>query len=129
MRYYIPLFFALLSLACDNSEEEVILDGTLEGAWELQEIQCYCAFEPETDFSDTRLVFDTKNDRVEVIDGNADQFFKQAGTYFYGGQSNVINFPDGTGYQFEVNGNQLMLVYLDVPGIADDEVVYFFRRP
>lgn len=121
------LFCCLVS--CDSEDDQVIYDNSLDGEWELKEISCFCAFDPELDFTDTKLIFDVDNDSVLVINEGTYQLFKESGEYRYGGQNNIISFPDNTSYQFEVNGSQLSLVYIDQPNIADDEVAYYFSRP
>ena len=95
----------------------------------LTEISCFCAFDPEIDFTETRLLFDVDTSSVTVINDGNYQLFKESGIYKYGGQNNILSFPDETSYQFEVKGSQLSLIYLDEPNIADDEVAYYFKRP
>ncbi len=123
------LLILVLVFSCETSDDQVILDYQVEGEWMLTEISCFCAFDPEIDFTETRLLFDVDTSSVTVINDGNNQLFKESGIYKYGGQNNIISFPDETSYQFEVKGSQLSLIYLDEPNIADDEVAYYFRRP
>jgi len=123
------LLILVLIFSCETSDDQVILDSQLEGEWMLTEISCFCAFDPEIDFTETRLLFDIDNSSVTVINDGNYQLFKESGIYKYGGQNNILSFPDETSYQFEVKGSQLSLIYLDEPNIADDEVAYSFKRP
>ncbi|MDC6388211.1 hypothetical protein PP182_05935 [Maribacter sp. PR1] len=126
-RFFLSIL--VLVFSCETSDDQVILDYQLEGEWMLTEISCFCAFDPEIDFTETRLLFDVDTSSVTVINDGNYQLFKESGIYKYGGQNNIISFPDETSYQFEVKGSQLSLIYLDEPNIADDEVAYYFRRP
>ena len=116
-------------ISCDSDNDPVIQDNGLNGEWILQEVSCFCAFDANVDFSETRLIFEIDTNTLTVINEGTDRFFKESGEYRYDGQNNILDFTDNTSYQFEVTGNQLTLVYLDNPEIADDEVVYSFRRP
>lgn len=123
------LLILVLVFSCETSDDQVILDNQLEGEWMLTEISCFCAFDPEIDFTETRLLFDVDTSSVTVINDGNYQLFKESGIYKYGGQNNILSFPDETSYQFEVKRSQLSLIYLDDPNIADDEVAYYFKRP
>ncbi|UWX54694.1 hypothetical protein NYZ99_17895 [Maribacter litopenaei] len=129
MKRILLFIVSIVLLSCDSENDPVIQDAALHGEWMLQEISCFCGFDPETDFSETKLFFDVENSKLTVINEGTSQFFKEAGEYYYGGQNNILDFTDGTSYQFQVKGRQLSLVYLDNPNIADDEVAYYFIRP
>lgn len=129
MKRFFLILVTALYLSCETDDQPVILDAGLNGEWILQEVSCFCAFDPEIDFSQTRILFDVENSLLTVFNEGNYQLFKEPGEYYYGGQNNIINFADDTSYQFEINGSQLSLVYLDNPNIADDEVAYFFIRP
>lgn len=129
MKRFLGLMILVFLISCDSDNDPIIQDTGLNGEWILQEVSCFCAFDADVDFSETRLVFDTQKSTLTVIHEGSERFFKEAGEYKYGGQNNILDFTDNTSYQFEVTGNQLTLVYLDRLEIADDEVVYSFRRP
>ncbi|KAA2219591.1 MULTISPECIES: hypothetical protein [Maribacter] len=128
MKRFLGLMMLVYLISCDSDNDPVIQDTGLNGEWILQEVSCFCAFDANVDFSETRLIFETDTNTLTVINEGTDRFFKESGVYRYGGQNNVLDFTDNTSYQFEVAENQLTLVYLDNPQIADDEVVYSFRR-
>ncbi len=128
MKRFFWVMISILFISCNQDDGPVIQDTALNGEWILQDISCFCGFDPEVDFSETRLFFDTENDKITVFNDGDYQFFKESGEYYYGGQNNILNFADDTSYQFEIKGEQLSLVYLDNPNIADDEVAYFFVR-
>ncbi|ASV30526.1 hypothetical protein [Maribacter cobaltidurans] len=129
MKRFFWVMISILFISCNQDDGPVIQDTSLNGEWILQDISCFCGFDPEIDFSETRLFFDTENDKLTVFNDGDNQFFKQSGDYYYGGQNNILTFTDDTSYQFEIKGKQMSLVYLDNPNIADDEVAYFFVRP
>lgn len=128
MNRFLGLMILVFLISCDSDNDPVIQDTGLNGEWILQEVNCFCAFDADVDFSETRVVFDTQQSTLTVINEGTNRFFKESGEYQYGGQNNILDFTDNTSYQFEVTGNQLTLVYLDNPQIADDEVVYSFGR-
>ncbi|APQ17005.1 hypothetical protein BTR34_06570 [Maribacter hydrothermalis] len=118
----------MLFFACNTDDEPVIADAALEGEWQLLNVVCYCSFEPDTDFSLTKINFDTDRSRVTVIHDGQYSFFREAGEHFYGGQGDRIGFSDDTVYRFEVEGSLLTLTLQDNPEIADDEVTFVFKR-
>lgn len=128
MKRFLGLMMSVFLISCDSDNDPVIQDTGLNGEWILQEVSCFCAFDANVDFSETRLIFETDTNTLTVINEGTDRFFKESGVYRYGGQNNILDFTDNTSYQFEVAENQLTLVYLDNPQIADDEVVYSLRR-
>lgn len=128
MKRFLGLMMSVFLISCDSDNDPVIQDTGLNGEWILQEVSCFCAFDANVDFSETRLIFETDTNTLTVINEGTDRFFKESGVYRYGGQNNILDFTDNTSYQFEVAENQLTLVYLDNPQIAVDEVVYSLRR-
>ncbi|WP_339625363.1 hypothetical protein [uncultured Maribacter sp.] len=120
----LPLFF----LACDPEGEPAIADAALEGEWVLSQVVCYCSFEPDTDFTLTKVVFDTDRDLVKVTHDGEYAFFRETGEHFYGGQGDRLGFSDNSVYRFDVEGSLLTLTFQDSPEIADDEVTFLFKK-
>ncbi len=118
----------ILLVSCMQDDEPVIADAALEGEWVLTNVACFCFFEPDTDFTSTRLIFEPEDSKITVIHDGDLSFFREAGVYYYGGQGNRIGFSDNSVYRFEINGSLLTLTYQDEPEIADDEVFYTLRR-
>ena len=56
------LLLAILAVSCspDNTEEGVV-NVDLEGSWVLEDVSCFCYFEPDTDFSSHRISFAGSN--------------------------------------------------------------------
>ena len=128
MRINLLVVLTLMFYACNPDDETAIEDAVLEGEWILTNVSCFCGFDPGTDFTLTRILFDTDNDKITVIQNGENTFFREAGEYFYGGQGNRIGFADDTVYSFEINDSLLTLIFQDNPQIADDEVSYTFKR-
>ncbi|MGC1514809.1 MAG: hypothetical protein WA810_04480 [Maribacter sp.] len=125
------IFFSLLLsglLGCVPDDEPAIIDSSLNGEWTLTSVSCFCYFEPENDFTLTKLIFDAKNDKLTVIQNGKYEYFREAGEYSYGGQADRIGFSDNTVYRFEVYGDVLTLTFQDDPLLADDEIVYVLKR-
>lgn len=124
-------FLVVLSLsffACNPDDEPAIADAILEGKWVLSRVVCYCGFEPNTDFSLTKIVFNSDRDLVTVTHDGEYTFFREAGEHFYGGQADRLGFSDNSVYRFEVEESLLTLTFQDSPQISDDEVTYIFTR-
>lgn len=118
----------ILLVSCNPDDEPAIADAALEGEWILTNVGCFCGFEPDTDFTLTRLIFEPENNKITVIQDGDYTFFREAGVYYYGGQGDRFGFSDNSVYRFEINGSLLTLTYQDNPRIADDEVFYTLRR-
>lgn len=127
MKLKIIVVLFLLFISC-NSDDPLIADAELEGEWILSDVVCYCAFEPDIDFSLTKISFDPNRNKVTVTNESEYAFFRDNGEHIYGGQANRINFSDGSVFFFETSGEQLTLTFEDNVDIADDEVTYIFTR-
>lgn len=128
MKAFFLSVLSVLLVSCDLVDEPVIADAALEGEWILTNVACFCGFEPDTDFTLTRLIFEPENSKITVIQDGDYTFFREAGVYYYGGQGDRIGFSDNRVYRFEINGSLLTLTYQDEPEIADDEVFYTLKR-
>ena len=128
MKKWLVLVGALcISFSCANDEVSDPVDNDLAGEWVLTNISCFCFFEEDTDFSATRLTFNTDENKATVQNLGENTYFKESGTYRYNGKENNIKFSDGTSYTFTIEGTVLQLDFVDNPDIADDEVLYSFR--
>lgn len=123
-RIFLVAFLGLLSFSCSNDYNDK-LTFDLEGKWTLYNVSCFCAFGDNPDFSANKITFNTED--LEVENAGEFQFFENAeGDYSVDG--NVLTFADGNQYTFEVKLDRLVLVFVDEPGIADDEVTFEFIR-
>ncbi len=68
------IVLSLVFFACNPDDESEIADAVLEGEWVLTQVSCFCGFEPETDFTLTRILFDTDNDKITVIQNGENTF-------------------------------------------------------
>lgn len=127
MKLKIVAVLFLLFISCSN-DDPLIADAELEGEWILSDVVCYCGFEPDIDFSLTKISFLPSKNKVTVTNESEYVFFRDNGEHIYGGQANRINFSDGSVYFFETRGEQLTLTFEDNVDIADDEVTYIFTR-
>ena len=117
-----------VSFSCSTDEERNTVDDSLEGEWILSNISCFCFFEEDTDFSTTRLRFNTKDGKVTVDNTGSNTYFKESGTYTYSSEGNVIRLSATEAYVITIKGSSLQLVFEDNPDVADDEVSYSFIR-
>ncbi|QCX01354.1 hypothetical protein FGM00_15010 [Aggregatimonas sangjinii] len=121
------LLLAILAVSCsaDNPEEGVV-NVDLEGNWVLENVSCFCFFEPDTDFSTHRISFEGSKLTVSSTDDNF--FLMEDGKYNYTVAGNLITFPDGVQYRYQVDNQQLQLNFVDNPELADDEVTFTYYK-
>lgn len=120
--------FFLFFLMCQNPEEIQLIES-LEGQWILEDVICYCAFD-NYDFSTNQLWFSpSKNLLVNKgIDGESVSIAKPYYPQTYSIKDQTLTLENGNSYTYKIEGSTLVLHYIDVPEIADDEVSYFFKK-
>ncbi len=130
MRNYLVLLLTLLLCSCSSDDDgEGDLDATLSGVWTLTNVSCFCGFPDPPGFEQTELGFDTQNNEVQVVqNGNGLDYFRPAGTYSYQESGETVILEDGRAYRFNIEGDVLILNFVDEPQIADDEISYTLRR-
>ena len=127
MKKYLSLA-CLVTLLSSTEDDDKVLDNSLNGEWTLTNVICFCGFPNPTDFHLTALNFQTSENTVVVNNSGNSVYFMESGTYSFSVSGNSITFDDGNSYKYEVKGNTLILSYIDVPEIADDEITYFLER-
>jgi hypothetical protein len=55
-------------------------------------------------------------------------YFRENCTYTYSGNDTRITFEDGQAFDIELDEEKLLLIFVDSPEIADDEVNYSFVK-
>lgn len=116
------LILSLLFVSCSKDNDDVI-NVELQGSWTLSDVMCYCAFEPDTDFSTHKITFEKSN---LIVSSSENLQFLSSGSYTVNG--NRITLHDGTQYKYVIKGNNLELTFVDEPGIADDELLLVYER-
>mgnify|MGYP000253522864 CR=1 FL=1 len=121
------LLLAILAVSCspDNTEEGVV-NVDLEGSWVLEDVSCFCYFEPDTDFSSHRISFAGSN--LTVVNEGDYSFFSESGDFNYTVAGNLITMPDGAQYRYKIDNQQLQLIFVDDPLLADDEVSFIYYK-
>jgi len=118
---------AVLAVACSpESPEEGVVNVDLEGSWILDNVSCFCFFEPDTDFSTHRLSFAGSN--LTVINDGEYSFFSETGDFNYSVAGNLITLPDGAQYRYQIDNQRLQLIFVDDPLLADDEVSFTYYK-
>ena len=121
------LLLAFLAFSCttDNPDEGVV-NVDLQGDWVLDDVSCFCFFGPETDFSQYRISF--QGSRL-IVSGEGETMFLAAnGTYTYTVEGNLITLPSGVQYRYQIIDQQLQLIFVDNPQLADDEITLFYYK-
>ncbi len=130
--------FVLMMLTFTLCDEEALdskaelewrLQSQLADTWVLTDKICYCYFGEEVDFNDTWMKIDPQTNQITVTEyGPNPYWYEFTGTKSYDIEGDVITFDSGRSFQVSMAENTATWTYIDVPEIADDEVVFVFRR-
>ncbi len=123
-RILIVLLMTVMVVACSKDDDD---NGNtvLEGRWTLTNVSCFCYFGENPDFSGNKLVFEGNNLKVENS-GDFNFFANEVGNFTI--QGDVITFNNGLQYTYVVNPGVLELTFVDDPGIADDEILFAYKK-
>lgn len=127
MNKLIILFAITLLVSCshnDDSEKEILLAGE----WYLSEVNCFCFFD-SNNFEEYTLRFDTSKNTLHLNNPAGKPYFiAESGSYEYTIDKEIIIINGSEAFYFERNNSNLILTYVDEPGIADDELVLRYNR-
>ncbi|WP_350293108.1 lipocalin family protein [uncultured Croceitalea sp.] len=126
MKKVLIVFFLIGFVSCSDDNE--VEDDSLNGLWTLTNVSCFCGFPDPPEFNLTQVTFVASNNEVIVLNTGSHVYFREDGTYSYSGNGNRITLENENSYDFEITGNTMQLIFVDQPGIADDEVTYSFIR-
>ena len=126
MKRILVLLFVCCFLSC--SDDDNGFDIELNGTWTLTNVSCFCGFPDPPGFENTQVTFVDVTNEVIVLNEESEVYFRENGVYSYTGSENTIVLEDGRAYNFEINEDVLLLVFVDEPNIADDEISYTFRK-
>jgi hypothetical protein len=115
----------LLLTAC---QENRIASQGMEGAWFLEKADCFCFFEPGFNFKDHALTFNSKPEKVNILNTDNTWFITQKGEYDYRISGDELTIDNSIKYKFNFENNRLILTFIDNPKIADDEITLTYRR-
>jgi hypothetical protein len=116
----------LFLLSCSGDDDNVS-DVALNGEWILNRASCFCFFEEDFDFSGHTLTFNSIEEEVVVKNSDTSFFITQAGTYSFANNGTVLDI-DGRKYTYRIEGNTMVLTFVDNPNIADDEIALFYTK-
>jgi len=115
---------ALLSFSCSNDNDDK-LTFDFEGPWTLYNVSCFCDFGQNPDFSTHKITFDAEE--VTIVNSGQYEFLTNAeGAYTV--VDDILTLINGDQYKIEVKLDRLYLIYVDNPGVADDEVTFEYVR-
>ena len=126
MKLFVFSFFLLL-FTCHKTD--VGGDESLDGQWILEDVSCFCAFE-KYDFSRNQLWFFSTKSLLfsKGTVGEAVGISTPNRPKKYTVKAQTLTLSNGRSYTYELDDNKLILHYIDVPEIADDEVSYYFKK-
>ncbi|MGB5370087.1 MAG: hypothetical protein WBN18_06620, partial [Flavobacteriaceae bacterium] len=116
---------ALFLVSCTKDTDDVV-HVELEGKWTLTSASCFCAFDPNTDFSANKITF--KGSTLVVNNTEYLTFLGSSGNYTYTVEGNLIGLPNGRQFRYSIKGSTLTLTFVDNPEVADDELSLSYLR-
>ncbi len=125
MKKIILITCVLGMLSCSNNDD-VVIDPRGD-TWVLNNVVCFCLFGDNFDFSTHTIQFNRDNGTVIIENEGNTAFIAPAGTYPYKVNGEIITIEDRQ-YRYEEDGDSLVLTFVDEPGIADDEITYYYSR-
>ncbi|QWX83235.1 hypothetical protein H0I23_12330 [Cellulophaga sp. HaHaR_3_176] len=119
----------LFCTSCSNDDEGTAIDSNLVGEWVLTDVVCFCVFPEDVDFNTHELSFSSQKNTVIVINNSDTNYLYESGEYDYVSTADAILFTiDNRSFTYQINDDELKLIYVDEPMIADDEVTYAYKR-
>jgi len=115
-------------VSCTSNDDSEPSNSALVGEWTLANVSCFCAFPDPPNFNLTTVTFSSTSNEMTVLNRGNQVYFRENGTYTYSGNESRITFENGQSFDVEINGEKLLLVFVDAPEIADDEVSYSFVK-
>lgn len=132
MRCRILSLLVLIAVtSCDQLEEvgEPPVRSELDGNWVLGSARCFCFFPDDFDFARHQLDFDSVTNEVRVENSEETFFIIRTGTYPYAVEGDRITINGTLVYTYRIEGNSLILSFVDDPQLADDEISLFYSKP
>lgn len=120
------IFLAALFLVSCTKDTDDVVHVDLEGKWTLTSASCFCAFDPNTDFSANKITF--KGSTLVINNAEDMAFLGNSGNYTYTVEGNLISLPNGRQYRYSIKGSTLTLTFVDNPDVADDELSLSYLR-
>ncbi|HZJ36117.1 MAG TPA: hypothetical protein VFD29_05790 [Gillisia sp.] len=108
----------LVCVSCSNDDDDVI--AAPNGQYRVVEKLCYCAF-PD-DGSIEYWIFDLPSNTLTVRIVDTEGELVEQRELFYGTKGANLVLGEGKEYVQNMTDGKLELVYVDNPGLADDEL-------
>jgi hypothetical protein len=131
MKRITALVLLIFSFSCSiDGLRDIDSSGELEGQWILEEVSCFCYFE-NYDFSQNQLwIFPEQ--RFLVSRSNTQEPLGISGpnvpTSITLEDDLITEGTSGRSYRYTLENDRLILQYVDVEEIADDEISYYFKK-
>ena len=119
------LFLSLTLFSCSKDDDN---EKQLSGSYFLVNVECFCGFDPDINFNDFKLNF-VKGKNQLILDNPTEDYFyiADSGTYTYSINGDVITV-NSMSFNYKIEGDSLILTFVDEPQIADDELVLTYKR-
>ncbi|MFD2586469.1 lipocalin family protein [Croceitalea marina] len=129
MKKILIVLLTIAFMSCtSNDDDSELLNSALVGEWTLASVSCFCAFPDPPNFNLTTVTFSSTTNEMSVLNSGNEVYFREDGTYTFSGDDTRITFQNGQSFDIEIREDRLLLVFVDSPEIADDEVSYSFVR-
>lgn len=117
---FVTLGLLILCISCSDGDDISNKADTPNGQYRVVEKLCYCAF-PD-DGSIEYWIFNLPSSTLTIRMVDPEGQLEDERELFYGTNGNNLVLGEGREYSQSVTDGILELVYLDVPGLADDEL-------
>jgi hypothetical protein len=128
MKKALIILLIVAFVSCTSNDDSEPPNSTLVGEWTLANVSCFCAFPDPPNFNLTTVTFSSTINELTVLNNGNQVYFRENGTYTYSGNDTRITFEDGQAFDIELDEEKLLLIFVDSPEIADDEVNYSFVK-
>lgn len=122
------ILILLLTGAITSCSKEDHNQKQLSGEWFLSNVDCFCRFDPDIDFNDFKLIFTEEKLEVKLKSPSEEIYFiAKPGTYNYYIDGDIITI-NNMSFNYKIEGDKLIMTFLDEPQIADDELTLLYKR-
>ena len=128
MKKILIVLLTVAFVSCTSNDDSEPPNSALVGEWTLANVSCFCAFPDPPNFNLTTVTFSSTINELTVLNNGNQVYFRENGTYTYSGNDTRITFEDGQAFDIELDEEKLLLIFVDSPEIADDEVNYSFVK-
>jgi len=125
-RLAFTLLIIILVGSCDKPEDDE-LESEINGKWSMKTVHGQVDFS-DTDLGGNTVTFDIVSKSATFESPKGLEFIRESGKYAYSYRDGLLSFGTDRFYRYQLNGDQLILTYVDDELIIDDEAAFIYQR-